>query len=1017
MSAREEARNHIKQLVKKFNANKAEFLSSGYNETLARTDFITPFFAAFGWDVSNEKQLPLDLREVVQEPTVELHEEKLFKRPDYEFRLARQRKFFVEAKKPSVRIEIEKYPAFQVRRYGFSASLPISVLTNFHQIAIYDCVPIPREDDNARIARVRIYSFEEYDKHFDELYDSLSRESVFSGAFDKKYKIEATARGTAQFDDFFLRQVRNWRLLLAIDIQKCNPSLSINELSYCVQRILTKIIFLRICEDREIEKYETLKKLPSKSAYRDLKAILEEADKKYDSGLFRLLDDISMKIAITDDVLISVIEELYYPKSPYTFSVVNASLLGDIYELFLSEEITLTASGDITTIEKPEIRESGGVYTTPAYVVERIVSDSLDAENETASICNLKMLDICCGSGIFLLNLYENLLNAYLLNYTNTDLSKHNGKEVYEIKKNDWRLTLKEKRRILLNHIYGVDIDFQAVEVAKFSLLLKLIEDETHESLESYIATNKMAVLPSLDDNIKCGNSLVDYPALMKFNSRLEREVVRKINPFDWIAEFSKIIAHGGFDIIVANPPYIRIQKMVAYSPEEVEFYQSKHSPYLSSQSDNFDKYALFIERGLALLSKNGVLGYIVPHKFMTIKAGKCLRKLLSESNNVRRIIHFGVQQVFGSSNYTAIVILTKSPNKDFEVEPVEDLNLWRYAPKGQSEKYSNASISEEPWTFVSAGAQRMFSKLTKGKTIPLEEIAEIFVGVQTSRDEIYTVEPLKVGKEHVEFKDSEGNIQTIEPELLRPFLKDVQILGFSQPKANAVIIFPYLIEKGKAKVISEDVMKSKYPLAYKYLLKNKATLINRSIQGGKETTWYSYGRSQSLTKFNGPKLILPILSKEPRYAYDSTNIVVSGGGNGPYYLIRPKDNVKYSIHFIQAVLSHPVIEAFVRASSSFFRGGYYSHGKQFIEDIPFPFIDFEKEDESKKRHDDISLVARQLIQLNSDISEEPLPHKKEIIKREMVASEAKLFSLIDKLCGLDVTDSNLAKTINVMSE
>lgn len=240
---KEEARTKVKELVLRFKANEAAYTnpSSPYNETEIRTQFIGPFFQALGWDVYNENSLPLDLREVVQEASVEVGDEKLSKKPDYEFRLARQRKFFVEAKKPSVRIETDKASAFQTRRYGFSAGLPISILTNFHKFIIYDCVPVPKKEDDPRIARLKLYSFEELGSHFEEIYDIYSRAAIYSGNFDRIHGVEVTRQGAAQFDEYFLSQVKSWRERLALDINSRNKSLKSAEITYIVQRILNRV--------------------------------------------------------------------------------------------------------------------------------------------------------------------------------------------------------------------------------------------------------------------------------------------------------------------------------------------------------------------------------------------------------------------------------------------------------------------------------------------------------------------------------------------------------------------------------------------------------------------------------------------------------------------------------------------------------------------------------------------------------------------------------------------------------
>ena len=243
------ARTRIADLVRSFQRNESDYLRATYNETQARTDFIAPLLETFGWDVHNTAGQTMALREVIEEATVEVGEERLSKRPDYELRLARQRKLFVEAKKPSVRIDRSRDAAFQTRRYGYSASLPIAVLTNFHQLAIYDCKPPPAQTDEPHVARLLLASYEEFETRFDELWPMLSRQAVYSGEFDRSFAVDVTRHGAKQFDDLFLRQVRSWRERLAADIYANTPGLSPSELTYAVQLFLSRIVFLRICGD------------------------------------------------------------------------------------------------------------------------------------------------------------------------------------------------------------------------------------------------------------------------------------------------------------------------------------------------------------------------------------------------------------------------------------------------------------------------------------------------------------------------------------------------------------------------------------------------------------------------------------------------------------------------------------------------------------------------------------------------------------------------------------------------
>lgn len=984
-TTREEALHQIKTLVDKFSRIEEDCSRTGshYNETQARVDFISPLFKALGWDVDNIKGLPQDLREVIHEDSVDVGEEKLSKKPDYAFRIARQRKFYVEAKKPCIRIETDKSSAFQIRRYGFSASLPISVLTNFRHLAIYDCVPPAKDTDDARLARIHLYGYRDYVEKFDKIYDSISFESVLSGKFDAKYKVDTAREGTAQFDEYFLAQVRSWRERLAQDLHGNNSGASAAELTFFVQRILNRLIFLRICEDRELEKYDTLLKLGDKNVYAGLKTLLVHADKKYNSGLFDLLNDPTTKLKVSDETLHGIIEELYYPKSPYTFAVVEASVLGDIYELFLGSQLAIDRQSNLFVADKPEVRASGGVFPTPKYIVDSIVDRTLTPRLKGDNDGRIPTtLDMCCGSGVFLLAAYERLL-AYYTELYKKDPEAHEGKEIYRLNANKWRLTLHEKQRILLSSVFGVDIDDQAVEVTRFSLLLHLIEDETNESISALLGSHGQRALPKLDENIKCGNSLVDSAHLSKFITHPKQPLLEQINPFDWEREFPAITAKGGFNLIIGNPPYVRIQNMVEYSPEEVHFYQSAQSAYICGKNGNFDKYNLFVERALQLAAPTGGIGFIIPHKFFTIKAGESLRGIISKGKHLEGVVHFGVNQVFGREalTYTCILLLSNAATTDFAVEHVGDLSTWRYGTPGQTQSYPIRDISAAPWSFISPKASVLFNRVKAAQVKPLKEIAEIFVGVQTSADDIFIIKPTKLTQDLVTFSDIKKRVWEIERGIFHPSMLDVQFEAFEKPNPNTLIIFPYQIKDGTATLFPIKEMESEFPRAFAYLKAHKTRLAKRNMPNATSQTWYQYGRSQSLTKFAGEKLIFPILSKEPKYAHDNRNIVVTGGGNGPYYLIRMRDKSDLSLKFIQAVLCHPILEAMVRAIASAFQGGYYSHGKQFIADLPIPNLHL-TDKKRKKYYDKVLVLVRDLEQVNDALKKAKIPKAHEVLRR-----------------------------------
>jgi type I restriction-modification system DNA methylase subunit len=1018
-SAKVVARTRIAELVRKFQRNEADCLRPNYNETQARTDFITPLLEAFGWDVHNVTGHPVALREVLEEATVEVGEERLSKRPDYELRLARQRKLFVEAKKPSVRIDRNRDAAFQIRRYGYSASLPISILTNFHQLAIYDCLPAPMQTDEAHVARLLLVKFGEFESRFDELWPLLSRQSVYSGEFDRRFAVGVTRHGAEQFDDLFLRQVRSWRERLASDIHTCTPGLNSSELTYAVQLFLSRIVFLRICEDREIERYETLRNLSAANTFDALMIELRRADDFYDSGLFRLLDDVRLGIRISDGVLHSIIAELYYPQSPYTFAVIETEVLGEIYEQFLGEEITIIG-GTVEIIHKPEVRESGGVIPTPRYIVDAIVARTLVpalAGKSPAELVGFSVVDICCGSGIFLLSVYEFILEHYLTWYLENNRANHIGQTIYEVDAGRWRLTFDEKRRILQSHIRGVDIDANAIEVAQFSLLLKLIENETGDGLREFVTRQRVRALPDLNDAIRSGNSLVSQAEwAVAMQPTMPLELIEKVNPFNWHTEFPEEMRNGGFNVIVANPPYIRIQNMANYSPEEVAFYQSPTSPYMTARQDNFDKYALFIERALSLLCPDGRLGVITPHKFMSTQAGRALRRLITTGRVLEEVVHFGVKQVFGrnAANYTCILVLDRRGNDEVRIEKIGPLEAWRYGEPGTITTIPVDMLGEENWQFADADTRALFDRVLAAFPKRLSQVAEIFVGVQASADRIFIFRSVAESEETITLH-WDGRDWPIERDILRPCLNKVQLSSFARPKPNAWMIFPYNVEvvgtRTEARPIACDEMASRFPGCMAYLEARRVELARRNFPDGPdgEHEFYEFGRSQSLAKFNSPKIILPALSLEPRYAYDDTNVVVTGGGNGPYYLVRQRDEDSFTNNFLLAVLNHPLSEAFVRTNTSTFRGGYYSHGKQFIENLPVPIP-------TTAERQAIETLVMQMIDTLASVTTARTPHQVTMLERQAINLRMQIETRVTFLFGLSADDMDIIRAVQVPS-
>lgn len=497
-------------------------------------------------------------------------------------------------------------------------------------------------------------------------------------------------------------------------------------------------------------------------------------------------------------------------------------------------------------------------------------------------------------------------------------------------------------------------------------------------------------------------------------HSAMPIALINKVNPFNWSIEFPAEMEHGGFNVIVANPPYIRIQNMTNYSPEEAAFYQSPTSPYLTARQDNFDKYALFIERALMLLRPEGRLGIITPHKFMTTQAGRALRRLITTDRLLEEVVHFGVKQVFGRTvtNYTCILVLDRSGRDEVRVEKSGKLEAWRYGEPGIITTIPAEALGEDNWQFADSDTRALFERVRTAFPNRLGQVAEIFVGVQTSADPIYIFRSVNETVDTVTLRWGDRDWE-IERAILRPCLYDEALLAYAKPQANAWMIFPYELDAGRtrarARLIQPREMADRFPRCFAYLEARRVELDQRSVTGGtvEERQFYQFGRSQSLTKFDSPKIILPILSREARYAYDDTNIMVTGGGNGPYYMIRPLPDSHLSNHYLLAVLNHPLSEAFVRTNTSSFRGGYYSHGKQFIEDLPIPVAT----DRDRRA---IEAQVVQMIDTLASISVSRTPHEKAILERQASELQQQIENCVTALFNLSQDDMCVVQSVSV---
>lgn len=977
----------IRTLVDKYEQNREYYRSARFNETMLRQEFLDPLFTALGWDIINAAGKSTAEREVLLEEALRADANTHSKKPDYTFRLYGERKFFLEAKKPHVHIGEDNEPAKQVRRYGFTAGLKISVLSNFEDLYIYDTSTAVKDTDTNLTAQVKHYHYTDYVDAADELYALLSREAVYSGSFDEQWSHIVQTVDYIPIDKLFLQQINEWRLLLGKEIYAHMPDVDMEELGDIVQSYINKILFLRVCEDRNIEVYQRLLQIANTQSHWELVEKFREADRRYNSGLFaqKLSDEV---IGNVSSSFWTIIRQLYFPESSYSFAVLSSDILGRIYEIFISKKLTKDGN-ELVLVNKP-VNADRDIVTTPTFIVKEILRQSMQeqlSQMDGTRLLSAKCADIACGSGAFLLEAYQLLCDTLIDWYL-----RNKPDQLIRTGINSYKLHYETKRTLLTQCIYGVDKDYNAVEACKFGLLLKLLEGEDTATLDAY-----HPILPSLDDNIFYGNSLLS-------SQDVSDELTEVINPFDF----------GGmkFDFVVGNPPYLKTEDIKNFTPEEHRLYPTKYS----SAYKQYDKYFLFIERAFDLLKDGGVLGYIVPSKFMKVGAGQPLRDSIIQARSLKSITSFGAYQVFADkSNYTCILLLQKSAQIQFTYTEISDFAKWKVRDVANGATTGTRDISAfngETWVLCPDNLMPVLSQI-KALSANLVDIVgddHIFNGIQTSANNEYIFQPIREDATCYYFT-YQGQEYKVEKAVTKPYFKTVRgadsLNTYRTFKPNARVIFPYKKHNQRLDIIPLGTIQRKYPFLYQYLqvVKHKLDRPSRDIKPTPNTSneWHRYGRHQSLEACEiNEKLIVGVNSQCDKYAVDTKGTLVSSGGTAGYCLVSVPDGNPYSIYYIQAILGSIQGEWLASLYGEIFRGGFIARGTKVLKQLPIRKIDFTNADE-KNAHDDIVNRQKRLIALGDKIAQNAGNARRLTpLQRQFDALKAEQQQAINTLYGMD---------------
>ncbi|MBI5302442.1 MAG: N-6 DNA methylase [Chloroflexi bacterium] len=702
--SKDQARAHIAQLVTQFQQNEAALLNT--EEANIENNFVRPLFRYLNWNVDNtglaEPQWEFVLQRTMRQGN----------RPDYILQLDGQQLFVMDAKKAKYAMHDPRW-LNQVYAYAYSTQnnapakkMDFAILTDFQEFIVLDCTLFAAKPEAIHAFRVIDWRYTDYIARFDELWDLFERNNVLAarrgvllnaptGIWSRYLSPKKVKANRVPPDKAFLAALDDektgWRVRLAKEMKKRNPALDGNVLTAAVQLLIDRLIFVKVLSDREIED-DYLAKL-AELVERDglteadcgwfvaCQNLFAELNTMYNGSIFAPRPELEA-VTVSNQVVRAIIEDLLPENSPYNFAMLPVEILGTIYERFLGRVVHAT-DARVKIEDKPEVRKAGGVYYTPQYIVNYIVANTvgklLSDCKTPADVARLKILDPACGSGSFLLGAYNALIEWHRNYYARrgVQLNAPTTRDAfYRDEDGRVRLTAKLKRQILLNNLFGVDIDPQAVEVTRLSLSLKALEDTRSDEAHYERTLFNQTLLPDLSANIKCGNSLIGTDYLVTSDEEL-----RRVKPFDWASGFSQVFGSDrpgrsletfqvsdarGFDAVIGNPPYIRVRIFKEFYPEQIKHLESHYV----CATHVWDIYLLFYERALQIARSGGRVGFIVPIQTLHQPNCESLRKLLLSETSIESIADLSKLKIFeGAIIKNCILVCERTTTKDHTID------------------------------------------------------------------------------------------------------------------------------------------------------------------------------------------------------------------------------------------------------------------------------------------------------------------------------------------------------------
>ncbi|MCM1003060.1 MAG: BREX-1 system adenine-specific DNA-methyltransferase PglX [Candidatus Gastranaerophilales bacterium] len=918
------AKENLKNLISEYE----KFISNSAQDEISEETirgWLNKFLEIFDWDVrqTNEILQERKLKGAYAQRLKDIESE--HNKPDYTFVNGKHIKTFLDAKSLKVDIFNDNEVAFQIRSYGWSAMVPCAFVSNFSQLVIYDCTFTPNIQQDASLG-TRKFTYKEYLDNFDFLYNHFNKENVYKNCLEIMYspkKIE----GTQNLDNNFTEFLSEFRFILAGQLIRHNNTLinNINLLNFIVQIIIDRIIFIRVCESRGFEQIFTLKNfIKHKDGFwnKFKHSCYFDFYEHYDGAMFSL-DHLLDNIEIDNRIFEDFINKLYYP-SPYKFNVIHPDIIAKIYEGFLSKELKYT-DGIIQEDLKPDYIKTNGVIPTPSFLVQTVCNETIDLDKLTSveELFKVKILDPCCGSGIFLINCFD-ILSKKLL-----DIIKVNPMSVdkgwYVKTTNSYQLTIKAKQQLFIQCIHGVDYDAMAVEVTKMSLALKLIDIDNTSSLAELGAFGKQ-ILKNIHKNILLGNTLVDT------DIELPIDAINEIRPFDIKQGFKEVFEiNKGFTYIIGNPPYVET-KHYKNNYSQMHKYIKEH---YNSYSGKVDLAVIFIERCKSLLSNAGSLGFIVQKRWFKTDYGINIRNAIYDK--IIKILDFEATDLFEARiTYVAIIIIQANSTNKLNYGLIKgNKNITKaYLESSYNKKLSyvlinNNDFKDRIWSFAQKDLLNILNdSRTKFGTIEISKGIDISVGIQLLWKKLYQFHDCKVNSNTVTGINGLGESVVLEKDIVKPLIKNDRLYCFKELNTTTYCLFPY------KNAVDRIPFKEMPDLAKRYLTTHEK-LIKEEVKHRAGDYWHTFTRENNHTSYNKNKIIVPMTHIDTIATFVKANSGYMDNAN-VYFITLDNSDLGFA-KATTAILNSTIFSVFAKLEANPQSGGYYKFSKQFLNPVPLP--------------------------------------------------------------------------------